>query len=113
MFFAIDLKSSYHQIELHPQDRLYTIGKWLVSMATITIWAYQCNSEILTNYQLLHQEKGCNYYPDDVTISGNNQEHHDEILNPFLKAAAAAKMTINKNKTLFLHQAVSIALSTI
>ena len=24
VFSAIDLKSAYHQIELHPQDRLYT-----------------------------------------------------------------------------------------
>ena len=111
VFSTIDLKSAHHQIELHPQVNLFfsflhriSIGKWLVSMATITIWTDQCSSEISTSYRLLHQEKqfeDCNLILMTSRFPESIKNTMTKILNAFLKAAAAAKMTINKTKRCF------------
>ena len=91
MFSTIDLKSAYHQVPLHEEDKKFTAFE-----ANGFLYQFQRMPFEVTNGVATFQRIMNNFitseglldtfaYLDNVTICGKNQAHHDIILNGFLR----------------------------
>ena len=90
---ALDLKSAYHQIKIHPKDCPYTafqsgleLYQWKVMPFGLTnaVPAFQrAMNQFVNRYKL----NGVNVYLDNIIVGGIDQASHDENLNALKEAA--------------------------
>ena len=106
-FSTVDLKSAYHQVPLHADDRPFTAfaaGGSLYQFCRLPfgitngVAAFQrFIDDFISKYHL----RGTVAYLDDVTIYGETKQEHDERLQAFLDAAREHNLTINTDKSTF------------
>jgi hypothetical protein len=104
----LDLKSAYHQIPLHPDDRPLTafqVGNelyhWNVLPLGITN-AVPCFQRIANDFVERHNLKEHVFpYLDDWGVGGNSKEEHDYYLALTLKAAKEEGFVLNDSKCIF------------
>ena len=101
-FSVLDLRSGYHQIELHPDSRDITTFichkglfqyKRLIFGVTSAAEAYQ---KILQ--QVLQGLKGCRNISDDIIVFGKTKTEHNQNLEKVLARLSEHNLTLNKDK---------------
>ena len=107
MFSALDLKSAYHQIPLHKDDKPYTAfeadGKLfqfcrLPFGLTNAVSAFQRSmNDLIQEYKL----KDTFAYLDDILVCGRTPEEHDANLQRFKDVAHEVCLTLNNSKCLY------------
>ena len=103
---TLDLRSAYHQVALHPDDKLYTafeVGGKLYQFCRIPFGVTNgvpCFQRTIDNIIESNQLEGCEAYMDNVTVGGNDQEEHDHNLSRFLEVAKKYSLTFNEKGTL-------------
>jgi len=114
VFTTVDLKSTYHQLELNPRDRDFTAfqsGKALYQWRSLPFGLTNAVSEFQRTIDYIVREndlKGCSPYLDDITIAGANQVEHDRNLQAFYVAASKGNLTINESKTQLSRAEISL-----
>lgn len=114
VFSTIDLKSAYHLVPLHPDDRDYTAFE-----ANGQLYRFRRLSFGLTNgvacFQRIMDEiivsndlQGTYAYLDDLTVCGATQSEHDVNLERFLSVAKKYNMTLNENKCVFSSKTIRL-----
>ena len=103
-FSTLDLKSTYHQVEILIEDGPYTAfeakGKLYQSkripfgLTNAVSWFQRIIDDIIERNNC----KGTFAYLDSITICGKTKGEHDANLQHFLEAAAKYNFTFNKNK---------------
>ena len=105
VFSAFDLKSAYHQVEISPDNRIYTAFeangrlyefKRIPMGVTNGVPKFQCAVDKVVETENL---KGAFPYMDNVTICGVNQEDHDKNVFRFREVAEKYNLTLNEKKT--------------
>lgn len=103
-FSSIDLRSAYHLVPLHEDDRLYTAfeanGK-LFQFRRLPFGitnGVSCFQRIMDDFISSNQLRGTYAYLDDVTICGESLEEHDRNLEAFMDAARKCNLTLNPDK---------------
>lgn len=105
VFSLIDLKSAYHQVELHPDSRDLTafitpIGLFrCIRMPFGLISAASVFQNVM--YRLLGGERGVMCYQDDVLVCGKNEAEHDKRLERVLNIFKEAGLTVSLEKCIF------------
>ena len=80
VFTTVDLKSAYHQIELHPRDREFTAfqaGQELYQWRRLPFGLTNAVPEFqkaINAFVTENNLRGCFPYLDDITIAGEDQE---------------------------------------
>ena len=104
----LDLKSAYHQVQLHPDDIPYTafqvgneLYEWLVMPPGITN-AVPIFQRIANDFVEKHRLQGHVFpYLDDWGVGGDTQEEHDQYLAKTLAAAESDGLVLNEKKCVF------------
>ena len=107
VYSTLDLTSVYHQVELPPQDRLYTAFE-----ADGALWQWKCIPFGLTNAVPCFQKiindiiksnncKDTFAYLDNITVGGTTQQVHDVNLDRFLAVAKSHNLTFNESKCIY------------
>ncbi|XP_069504413.1 exosome complex component RRP42 isoform X1 [Ambystoma mexicanum] len=105
VFSILDLKSAYHQVELHPNSRDLTafitpIGLFrCVRMPFGLVSAASVFQSIM--HKLLGGEKGVMCYQDDVLVCGSDEKEHDVRLKRVLDILKEAGLTVALEKCTF------------
>ena len=93
VYSTLDLTSAYHQVELPPQDRLYTafeadgaLWQWKRIPFGLTN-AVPCFQRIIDDIIKSNNCKGTFAYLDNITVGGTTQQEHDVNLDRFLAVA--------------------------
>ncbi|KFD62568.1 LOW QUALITY PROTEIN: hypothetical protein M514_25304 [Trichuris suis] len=106
-FSSIDLKSAYHQVPLHPQDKPFTAFEAAGGLYQFTRVPFgvtngvACFQRIIDLFIKDEHLEGTFAYLDDITVCGSTQAEHDKNLENFLKAAQRWNFTLNKDKCTF------------
>lgn len=105
MYSTLDLKSAYHQLELHEESRgltafithegLYRYRRVPYGLSSAPAAFQKMMTKILSGL------KGVKCYLDDVIIYGPSQEEHDANLKAVMKRIQEAGLQLNKEKCLF------------
>ena len=104
-YSKIDLKSAYHQLELHPDSRdvtAFITHEGLVRFERVPFGLVSAGSacqRLLDD--LLHGVPGCGHYLDDIVVSGSNQAEHNQRLRTVLDRLRAARVTVHHTKSTF------------
>uniref|UniRef100_A0A5S6QM86 RNA-directed DNA polymerase n=1 Tax=Trichuris muris TaxID=70415 RepID=A0A5S6QM86_TRIMR len=107
VFSTIDLKSAYHQVPIHAEDKPYTAFEASHGLYQFTRIPFGVTNGVACFQRVIdtciQSEKlvGVHAYLDDVTIGGTTQEDHDENLKKFLQAAKKWNFTLNEEKSTF------------
>ena len=105
MYSKIDLRSAYHQLELHPDSRditAFLTHDGLMRFRRVPFGLVSAGSacqRLLDD--LLRDVKGCGHYLDDILITGQTQQQHDERLRTVLDRLKKANVTVNLDKSVF------------
>lgn len=106
-FSTLDLKSAYHQLELHPSDRIYTgfeaCGK-LYQFRRVPFGltnAVPCFQRMVDEIINRGGCKGTYAYLDNITVCGKTKEEHDLNLEKFLSVARESNLTFNDGKCVY------------
>ena len=107
VFSTIDLKSAYHQIPLHSDDkpftafeacgRLYQFTRMPFGVTNGVSGFQRIMSDLISDENLT----GTFAYLDNVIIGGIDQVEHDENLEKFMTAARKFNITYNDSKSIF------------
>ena len=106
-FSRLDLKSAYHQIPLHPEERIYTAfeaDKQLFQFCRLPFGltnAVAVFQRVMQRFIETYQLQGTFAYIDDVIVCGNDQEEHDRNLEKLMNAMKDQGFTINEEKCEF------------
>ncbi|KAI8513647.1 hypothetical protein Bbelb_079710 [Branchiostoma belcheri] len=104
-FSHLDLRSGYHQLELHPDSRNVTTFATHVGLRRYKrlIFGINAASEIFQNTieQVLAGIKGVRNISDDIIVYGKGQEAHDRALHDTLKRLRETGLTLNHEKCEF------------
>ena len=107
VYSTLDLTSAYHQVELPPQDRLYTafeadgaLWQWKRIPFGLTN-AVPCFQRIIDDIIKSNNCKGTFAYLDNITVGGTTQQEHDVNLNRFLAVAKNHNLTFNESKCIY------------
>ena len=105
VYSTLDLTSAYHQVELPPQNKLYTAFE-----ADGALWQWKRIPFGLTNavpcFQRIIDDiikicKGTFAYLDNITVGGTTQQEHDVNLDRFLAVAKNHNLTFNESKCIY------------
>ena len=105
IYSKIDLRSAYHQLELHPDSRNITAfltHEGLMRFRRVPFGLVSAGSacqKLLDD--LLRDVEGCGHYLDDILITGQTPQQHDERLRTVLDRLKKANVTINISKSVF------------
>ena len=105
VYSKIDLRSAYHQLELHPDSRdvtAFITHEGLMRFKRVPFGLVSAGSafqHLLDD--ILHGVTGCGHYLDDILISGSSQAEHDQRLRTVLDRLGAAGVTVNHEKSSF------------
>ena len=107
IYSTLDLTSAYHQVELPPQDRLYTafeadgaLWQWKRIPFGLTN-AVPCFQRIIDDIIKSNNCKGTFAYLDNITVGGTTQQEHDVNLDRFLAVAKNHNLTFNESKCIY------------
>ncbi|KFD63456.1 hypothetical protein M514_10596 [Trichuris suis] len=104
---SIDLKSAYHQVPLHRQDKPFTAFEAAGGLYQFTRVPFgvtngvACFQRIIDLFIKDEHLEGTFAYLDDITVCGSTQADHDKNLENFLKTAQRWNFTLNKDKCNF------------
>ena len=107
VYSTLDLTSAYHQVELPPQDRLYTVFE---ADGALCQWkripfgltnAVPCFQRIIDDIIKSNNCKGTFAYLDNITVGGTSQQEHDVNLDRFLAVAKNHNLTFNESKCIY------------
>ena len=105
VFSKLDLKSGYHQLELHPSCRYITTFSTHVGLYQYKRLSFEINSnaEIFqhTIQTLIADIPGVQNVSDDIVVYGRNQNEHDAALDQTLCRLNESGLTINLTKCEF------------
>ena len=111
VFSKLDLRSGYHQLELHPDSRYITtfsthLGIYRYKRLNFGI---SSASEIFheTIRQVIQNISGARNISDDVVIFGENREQHDVALKEVLQRLSDSGLTLNGKKCVFRTNKIS------
>uniref|UniRef100_A0A3P9MCB8 Gypsy retrotransposon integrase-like protein 1 n=1 Tax=Oryzias latipes TaxID=8090 RepID=A0A3P9MCB8_ORYLA len=105
MFSKLDLKWGYHQIELEPESRSITTfvthtGLWRYKRLMFGISsAPEIYQHIIG--QVLQGIPGVHNISDDIIVSGETMQQHDERLHQVLQRLKENHLTVNRKKCQF------------
>ena len=105
VFSTFDLKSAYHQIEIRPEDRIYTSFEANGGLYEFTRIPPGVTNGVPKFQRVVDQVvakeslKGTFPYMDNVTVGGMNQEDHDMKVEQLRKALKKYGLTLNEPKT--------------
>lgn len=102
VFSCLDLKSAYHQLELHPESRPLTTFVCHEGLFSYRRCPYGAKSLPMAFQKvmesILKDLAGVQVYLDDVIVSGADSEEHDERLAAVLARLEQHKVTLNLDK---------------
>jgi hypothetical protein len=105
VFSKIDLRSGYHQLELHPDSRYITTFSTHVGLFQYKRLIFGLNSaaEIFqhTIQELLTDIPGARNVSDDIICFGKTQSDHDRALHDTLTRIHTSGLTVNEEKCEF------------
>ena len=105
VFSKLDLKSGYHQLELHPSCRYITTFSTHVGLYQYKRLSFGINSaaEIFqhTIQTLIADIPGARNVSDDIVVYGSNQSEHDAALDQTLRRLHESGLTVNPTKCEF------------
>ena len=113
-FATFDLKSAYYQVEISPEDRIYTAFeanrrlyefKHIPTGITNGVPKFQRATGKVVKVEDL---EGAFPYMDNVTVCGINQKDHDENVARFRDTAKKYSLTLNESKTVSSITAINI-----
>lgn len=106
-FSVIDLKSAYHCVPLHKEDKLFTAFEANGKLYHFTRLSFgltngvACFQRVIDSFIQKFNLIDTFSYLDDVTICGKTQEEHDRNLDKFLTCAKRFNMTFSEEKCQF------------
>ena len=102
VFTTLDVTSSYHQLELHPERRHITTFTTHVSLRRYKrlIFGINAASEIFQNEiaKLLVGLPDCKNISDDIIVYGRDEKEHDENLRRVLTRLEVNNAKLNREK---------------
>ena len=105
VYSKIDLKSAYHQLQLHPDSRdvtAFITHDGLMRFKRVPFGLVSAGSAFQRLLDdLLHDVPGCGHYLDDILLSGSSQAEHDQRLQTVLDRLDAARVSVNYEKSSF------------
>ena len=105
IFSKLDLRSGYHQIELHPESRPITTFATQNSLYQYTRLLFGVSSapEIYQHViqQVLQGCRGVRNISDDIIVFGNTRDEHDLQQSTVLQRLQQSNLTLNQEKCLF------------
>lgn len=107
VFSTIDLRSAYHQVPLKNEDKPYTAFEARGNLYQFTRLPFgvtngvACFQREMVKFIEENDLKAVFPYLDNITISGKDQNEHDENLKKFLEAAEAKNICYNDEKSIF------------
>jgi hypothetical protein len=104
-FSKIDLRSGYHQLDLHPDSRYITTfatHRGLYRYKRL-IFGVNAAAEIFqhTIQSVISEIEGARNVSDDIIVFGKTKEQHDRALNQTLEKLHSSGLTINAKKCQF------------
>ncbi|XP_043191558.1 uncharacterized protein K02A2.6-like [Amphibalanus amphitrite] len=109
-YSKLDLRSAYHQLELHPDSRditAFITHDGLMRFKRVPFGLVSAGSacqKLLDD--VLKDVPGCGHYMDDILVSGKTRGQHDERLRQVLTRLRDARVTINMEKSVFAKEEV-------
>lgn len=110
VFSQLDLRSAYHQLELHPSSRhitafithdgLFRFRRVPFGLASAGAACQRLLDNILTGIP------GCCHYLDDIVCCGRTQEEHDDRLRQVMQRLQAANVSLNYKKSKFSQSSI-------
>lgn len=111
VFSKLDLRSGYHQLELHPDSRYITTFSTHLGIFRYKRLNFGVSSasEIFheTIRQVIQDIQGVRNISDDIVVFGENQEQHDIALRKVLKRLSEKGLTLNYKKCVFRTDQIS------
>ena len=111
VFSKLDLRSGYHQLELHPDSRYITTFSTHLGIFRYKRLNFGVSSasEIFheTIRQVIQDIQGVRNISDDIVVFGENQEQHDIALRKVLKRLSEKGLTLNRKKCVFRTNQIS------
>ncbi|XP_062571293.1 uncharacterized protein K02A2.6-like [Saccostrea cucullata] len=111
VFSKLDLRSGYHQLELHPDSRFITtfsthLGIYRYKRLNFGI---SSASEIFheTIRQVIQDIPGARNISDDIVIFGTDLQQHDRALQKVLQRLSDSGLTLNQKKCEFRTKRIS------
>ena len=105
IFSKLDLRSGYHQIELHPESRPITTFTTQNGLYQYTRLMFGVSSapEIYQHViqQVLQGCRGVRNISDDIIVFGKTRDEHDQNLETVLQRLQQSNLTLNQEKCLF------------
>ncbi|CAB4023777.1 Transposon Tf2-9 poly, partial [Paramuricea clavata] len=105
VFSKLDLRSAYHQIELHPESRPITTFATQKGLYQYTRLMFGVSSapEVYQHIiqQILQGLPGVRNISDDIIVFGKTKDEHDQNLNNVIQRLQESGLTLNKDKCLF------------
>ncbi|CAB4030227.1 Transposon Tf2-9 poly, partial [Paramuricea clavata] len=105
VFSKLDLRSGYHQIELHPESRPITTFATQKGLYQYTRLMFGVSSapEVYQHIiqQILQGLPGVRNISDDIIVFGKTKDEHDQNLNNVIQRLQESGLTLNKDKCLF------------
>ena len=105
IFSKLDLRSGYHQIELHPESRPFTTFATQNGLYQYTRLMFGVSSapEIYQHViqQVLQGCRGVRNISDDIIVFEKTRDEHDQNLATVLQRLQQSNLTLNQEKRLF------------
>ncbi|CAB3992860.1 Transposon Tf2-9 poly, partial [Paramuricea clavata] len=105
VFSKLDLRSAYHQIELHPESRPITTFATQKGLYQYTRLMFGVSSapEVYQHIiqQILQGLPGVRNISNDIIVFGKTKDEHDQNLNNVIQRLQESGLTLNKDKCLF------------
>ena len=111
VFSKLDLRSGYHQLELHPESRYITTfstHKGIYRYKRLN-FGISSASEIFheTIRQVIQDITGARNISDDIVVYAENREKHDAALRKVLERLQESGLTLNAKKCIFRTNRIS------
>lgn len=105
VFFKLDLRAGYHQLELHPDSRYITMFTTHLGLRRYKRLNFGISSaaEVFQNAicQTLQGISGVKTLSDDTIVHGKTQADHDNSLRAVFQRLKERGLTLNRNKCEF------------
>ena len=114
VYSTLDLRSAYHQVELLPEEKIYTAfeadgGLYQAKRLFFGLKnAVPCFQRIVDDLIKNNHCEATFAYLDNITICGNSKSEHDANLKHFLKVAKDNNLTFNEDKCSFSANSIDL-----